>query len=248
MTAGFQAFTDTGLVQIDGLTQNYALRQKIVVTTSSGPINAGMSNAGSMYQLSANVANISITAVAPLIAIYSPSANATILKCANAGGNAWNVQIWSDSPASVEVFIFDQSVAAAPSGAGYGLQVFDASGNLVADARQRLARVLDVQAGNIHDSPGSGWGQWAHIDSRDYSFSYAAAKVGVAAIQNAMQSYPTGGSNNGWYNMSGFNTVGGNVTLHYGYFQQGNTSHPGNDAAYGTAFDWRFMAVDLSNL
>jgi hypothetical protein len=248
MTAGFQAWTDTGLVQIDGTTQNYALRQKLVVTTAGGSINAGMANSGNMYTFSANVSNFSINAVAPLIAIYCASAYATVLKCANSGTNTWNVQIWSNTAATVEVFVFDRASAAAPSGAGYGIQVFDESGTLIADGRQRLARVLDVQTGNIHDSPGTGWGQWSHIDTRDYSFSYAAAKVGVGAIQNAMQSYPTGGSNNGYYNLSGFNTNGGAVTHHYAYYAQGNTSHPSNDAAYGTAFDWRFMAIDLSNM
>jgi hypothetical protein len=248
MTAGFQAWTDSGLVQIDGLTQNYALRQKIVVTTGPGSINAGMANSGNMYQFSANVATLSIAAVAPLIAIYCSAANATILKCSSVGVNSWNVQVWSSVAATVEVFVFDQSAAAAPSGAGYGLQVFDGNGVLIADARQRLARVLGVETGNIHDAPGAGWGQWGHIDSRDYSFAYGASKVGVAAIQNAMQSFPTGGNNNGWYNLSGFNTVGGSVVHHYGYYQVGNTSHPSNDAGYGTAFDWRFMAIDLSNL
>lgn len=248
MTAGFQAWTDSGLVQIDGLTQTYALRQKLIVATAGGSINAGMSNAGTMYTLTANVANITIAAAAPLIAIYCASGYATILKCVSAGGNNWNVQIWSNAATTVEVFVFDQSAAAAPSGSGYGLQVFDASGNLIADARQRTARVLDVQYGNIHDAQGSGWGQWGFISSRDYSFSYGVSKVGVAAIQNAMQSFPTGGTNNGYYNLSGFNTSGGALTLHYGYYAQGNTSQPLNDTGYGTGFDWRFITIDLSNL
>ena len=247
MTAGFQAFTDTGLVQIDGTTQNYALRQTISVTTASGGMNAGMSNAGVMYQLSAPIATVSVTAAQPLFVVHSPGTYATIIKCTQSG-STWTVQLWSASPTTLTLYVFDQSSAAAPAGPGYGLQVFDASGVLVFDARQRIARILDAQSGNINNA-GAGWGQWNQIDNWTTSFSYpGASKVGVACIGNAFLSAPTGGSNNGWYNISGMQTVGNTVNLAYQYFQQGNTSHPGNNVCYGSAFDWRFMAVDLSNI
>lgn len=248
MTAGFQAFTSSGLVQIDGTTQNYALRQVISVTTAAGDMNAGMANSGTMYTLRANIADLSVSAVLPLFVLYSPNTYATIIKCVNSSSNTWTIRIWTAAAASLSLYVFDQSAAAAPSGAGYGFQVFSSAGILLADSRQRLATVLDTQAGNINNA-GQGWGQWAHVNSQTASWNYpTVSKVGVAAIGNAFQSYPTGGSNNGYYNMSGLQTSGNTVNFAYQYFQQGNTTAPGNDVCYGSAFDWRFMVVDLSNI
>jgi hypothetical protein len=200
-----------------------------------------------MYTLRANIADVTVSAAKPLFVLYSPSAYATIIKSVDNSNGTWTVRIWTNAAASLTLYVFDQSSAAAPSGAGYGLQVFDASGVLIADARQRLARVLDVQAANINNA-GAGWGQWAHVDTRTASWTYPVSKVGVGAIGNAFLSAPTGGSNNGYYNMSGLQTAGNVVNFNYSYYQQGNTSHPGNDVCYGSAFDWRFMAVDLSNI
>ncbi len=247
MTAGFQAWTDTGLVQIDGSSQNFALRQSFSVTTGSGTVNIGKSNAGVQYTVAANVANFTVSAVYPLIALYSPNAYATILKCQNVGTNSWSIQVWSNVAATVQVYVFDQSLAAAPSGAGYGLQVFDASGNLIADARQRLARVLDMQSGNIMGA-GPGWGQWNQVDLRQYTFGpySGVAKIGVAAIATAWVSAPAGGNDSGWYNVSGLQTVGNTINFQYAYNAVGSTTHPGNNTCFGSQYDWAFLAVDLS--
>jgi hypothetical protein len=74
------------------------------------------------------------------------------------------------------------------------------------------------------------------------------SKIGVAAIGTAFVSSPTGGNNNGWYNISGLQTAGNVVNFNYAYYQVGNTSHPSNDVNFGSQFDWRFMAIDLSNM
>jgi hypothetical protein len=195
VTAGFQAFTDSGLVQIDGTSQNFVLRQAFGITTGPGAMTAGKSNSGNQYYLSANLNDFTVSATAPLIVLYSPNAYATILRCVNTQTNTWNVRVWSNTAAAITVYVFDQSSAAAPSGPGYGLQVFDANGVLVADARQRLARVIDTQVGNINNTS-PGWGQWGQVDSRSYSWNYpTVSKIGVAAIGTAFVSSPTGGSN-----------------------------------------------------
>jgi hypothetical protein len=248
MTAGFQAWTDSGLVQIDGGSQNYALRQSFNVTTVSGDMAAGKANGGNQYTLRANLAEVTVYAATPLIVLYSPNAYATILRCVRQDANTWAVRIWSNTSATIGVYVFDQASVAVPSGPGYGLQVFDASGNLIADARQRLARVVDTQAGNINNA-GPDFGQWGQVDQRSYSWSYpGVSKIGVGAIGTAFVSSPTGGNNNGWYNMSGLQTAGNAVNFNYAYFQQGNTSHPGNNNCFGSQYDWRFMAIDLSHI
>jgi hypothetical protein len=247
MTVGFQAFTDTGLVQIDGTTPNYALRQKFDVTTASGNMNGSKSNAGTMYYYTAPVATFTIAAVQPLIALYSATAFATILQCLNNNNGTWTVKIWSSAVATVSVYIFDQAPAAAPTGPGYGLQVFDQNAVLIFDSRQRIARVIDTQSGNINNA-GPGWGQWAQVDTRTYSWSYpSVSKIGVAAIGTAFICTEGGGSNS-WYNMSGLQTVGNTVNFKYQYYQNGTPSHPNNNVAFGSQYDWRFMAIDLSNI
>ncbi|MBK5120878.1 hypothetical protein IQ288_13395 [Burkholderia sp. R-69980] len=248
MGVGYQAWTDTGLAQIDGVAQNYVLRQNFLITTASGDMNAGKSNAGNQYTLKANIADFIVYATAPFIALYSPSAYATMLWCIKQSEGIWSVRLWSNTAAIVGVYIFDQAAVVAPTGPGFGLQVFDEAGNLVADARQRLARVIDIQIGNINNA-GPGWGQWAQVDGRAYQFSYPqVSKIGVGALGTAFVSSPTGGSNNGWYNMSGLQTAGSTVNFNYAYYAQGNTSHPGNNNCFGSQYDWRFMAVDLSNI
>ncbi|MBB6105218.1 hypothetical protein F4827_005084 [Paraburkholderia bannensis] len=212
-------------------------------------MNAGKSNAGVQYTFNANVATFSFSASQPLIALYSPNAYVAILRCVSSNGS-WTVQIWSNVAAAVTVYIFDQALAAVPSGAGFGMQVFNANGELVADARQRLARVLDTQSGNIMGA-GPGWGQWNQVDSRSASWTYpGASKVGVAALGTAFVFSPTGGGINssGWYNIGGFQTSGATVNFLYQYYQVGSTFHPGNNTCFGSQYDWRFMAIDLSNI
>jgi hypothetical protein len=246
MPAGFQAFTDTGLVQIDGTTQNYALRQTLTVNTAAGSMNIGKSNSGTQWTITANVSSFTINALQPLVVIYSPNAYATLLHCIPQGSNNWAILLWSSVAAPITVYVFDQSSAAVPSGPGFGLQVFDANGILVADARQRLARIVDTQAGNIMGA-GPGWGQWNQRDNLNASWSYPTVqKIGVAAIGTALVSSPTGGNSSGWYDISGLQTAGNTVNFQWQYYQQGNAPHPGNNVCFGYQYNWRFMAVDLS--
>jgi len=210
-------------------------------------MNGGKSNAGTQYYYSANVATFTITAVQPLIALYCETAYVTVLQCVNNNNGTWFVKIWSSLAAAVSVYIFDQSAAAAPSGPGYGLQVFNSNGVLVFDARQRIARVIDTQSGNINNT-GPGWGQWAQVDTRMYSWTYpSVSKIGVAAIGTAFICNEGGGSDS-WYNMSGLQTVGNAVNFKYQFYQNGSPAHPNNNVCFGSQFDWRFMAIDLSNM
>jgi hypothetical protein len=241
MTAGFQAFNDGGVYQIDGTTYNLARRQVISVSTSAGNLDMGKNNAGTMNYNTASIANVSFSAVTPLLVIYSPGRPAAIMKCLNTGTNTWQAQIWTYAGNdTLELHVFDRADAAAPAGAGYGLQVFDASGVLVADARQRLARVMDVQSGNITGA-GAGWGQYTSVDSQTQSYSYSGiAKVGVGAMLTPYTCAP-----NVYYRTQGYQTNGGTISRQWRVTSIGGT-YPGNENCFGSQYDWRFMAVDLS--
>lgn len=241
MTAGFQAFTDGGIYQIDGTTYNLVRRQLISVTTAAGPLDMSKNNAGTMNTNTASVATVAFSAVTPLLVIYSPNRPAAIMKVLSTGANTWSAQIWTyGGNDTLELHVFDRADAAAPSGAGFGLQVFDANGILVADARQRLARVVDVQSGNIL-GVGPGWGQWNSVDVQTQSYSYSGiAKVGVGAMLTPFTCSP-----NIYYRTQGYQTNGGTISRQYHVTSIGGTV-PGNEVAFGSQFDWRFMAVDLS--
>lgn len=246
MTVGFQAFTDSGQVQIDGATSNYVLSQVLNVNTAAGTFPMMKSNGGTQYTAQGNVCSFSVSATSPLIVLYCPNAYATVLKVTNPSGSTWNVLLWSSLAAAIAVYIFDQSSAAAPSGPGYGLQVFDANGNLVADARQRFARVIDVQAGNVRGA-GPGFGQLPHVDTVTQSWNYpTVSKIGVGAIGTSLIGMSSGSTGN--YNISALQTAGNAVNFLYQYYSFGGASHPSNDVCFGSQWDWRFMAIDLSNI
>jgi hypothetical protein len=240
MTAGFQAFNDGGVYQIDGTTINLVRRQLISVTTSAGALDMGKNNAGTMNTNTASVATVSFSAVTPLLVIYSPNRPAAIMKCLNTGTNSWQAQIWTYAGNdTVELHVFDRADAAAPAGAGFGLQVFNESGVLVADARQRVARVLDVQAGNII-GVGADWGQFTSNDSQVQSYSYGVSKIGVGAMLTPFTCAP-----NIYYRTQGYQTNGGTISRQWKVTTLGGVT-PGNENCFGSQFDWRFMAVDLS--
>ena len=239
MTAGFQAFNDGGVYQIDGSTINLVRTQLISVTTGAGALDMSKNNAGGMNTNTANVATVSFSATTPLLVIYSASVAAAVMKCVSTGSNTWSAQIWSYSATTLELHIFDRADVAAPSGSGYGLQVFNESGVLVADARQRLARVLDVQSGNIQNV-GAGWGQFSSKDTQDQTYTYSAAKVGVGAMLTPFTCAP-----NLYYRTQGYLTQGGTVYRQYRFTSVGGSS-PNSENCFGSQYDWRFMAVDLS--
>lgn len=240
MPAGLQVFNDGGVYQIDGTTPNYVRTQLIGVSTSPGAVDMGRANSGVMNTNTANIANVSVVAQSPLFVLYSPNAPAAILKSVNAGGNSWTVQIWTLSLATnLELHVFEPSAALVTPGVGYGLQVFDTSGNLIADARQRFARILDVQQGNIFNV-GAGWGEFTTVSSQSQSYGYSVAKVGVGAMATPWLSSP-----NLYYRTQGYQTNGGTVSRQWQYTRIAGTE-PGTQNCFGSQLDWRFMAVDLS--
>ena len=248
MTAGFQAFTDTGLVQIDGTTPNFVLRQSATVVAGSGNINIGKSNAGKQWFVNCSTVSFTFAASMPLVALYSPTAYVAMLHCVSNGDGTWTILLWSSqNGAAIGIYIFDTAPAVAPSGAGYGMQIYDGGGSLIYDARQRIARVLDTQSGNVRNAS-PGWGQWDQVDSVSQSWSYPVSKVGVAGIGTAFLGATFGNQGDGWYDISGFQTSGGSVNFLFQYHSNGSGSHPNTNSCFGSQYDWRFMAIDLSNI
>jgi len=245
VTAGFQAFTDSGLLQIDGLTPNMTLRQKIGVTTAPGTLLICWTYNGDAGPL-APVATVNFSASTPLCAVYSPGCPATIVSTTNTGPGQWSALIWSSSPASLDFYVFDQVPAvSAPAGPGYGLQVFTPAGGcgLIYDARQPPVSVLGFQAGNIIGADPAGWygGSNGWPGNTSQSFSYPVSKVASAAILNAGIAYRTQ-----YYALSAWQHSGGTAIMDFINVNAGEQYPPNNFVGFGSVLSWSALIIDVS--
>lgn len=135
MAAGFEVRNPSGALQIDGTFQNLELRQ-----VGSTTCDQYISGTNYWYR------EISLTTGGrPMLAIKDTGgASAFVLSGGVSGGHV-TYRICRGSPGSVEWMLFDVPT---PSGANFGLQVFNQDGALVFDALKKYARVLDVVAGS----------------------------------------------------------------------------------------------------
>lgn len=249
MAYGLQCWNDSGSYQIDGETVNLVHSQTITGTTGAGSLEMGRSNAGKQYTTFANTVTVTVSATAPLFALYCPARYAAIMKTTNPSAGTWQVVVWTaDGVADFELHVFDRASAAAAPVGGYGLQVFSASGELVYNSNQRLARVLGFASGNIVNAS-AGWGQWQPPSDYTASFSPGATKVGVAAMITPFVGSATDASASaGWYRTQGWMCNGGTVVRAWRNKTFGSYPLPGSEAVFGSQFDWGVMFVDLSFL
>jgi len=244
MTVGFQAFTDTGLFQIDGLAPNMTLRQKISVTTWPGTLLIVWTYNGDTGP-TAPVATVNFSAVSPLCAIYSPNCPATVISTTNTGNGQWSVQIWSQNPTTLDFYIFDQVPAvSAPDGPGYGLQVFNPSGGMIYDARQPPVSVLGFQAGNmLNADPATWYQQLGWPGNASVSYSYPIGKIASGAILNAGVAFGTA-----YYTLSAWQHSGGTATMDFINVNAGESHPPKYFVGFGAVMSWSALLIDVSEL
>lgn len=156
MTAGFEVRADTGNVSVDHSFFNYAFIAKYSLAFNNQ-----------------NLASITYSGVAPVVAIYSTNglvAIRNIDKNANGSLTAWFI---SDGNASTaEAYVFDR--VPQQQSANFGFQAFDASGALIFDSGRKYLSVVAFAFANQGVSG---------LPNAKYGFCYGS--IGVTFVQVA---------------------------------------------------------------
>ena len=111
MTAGFQALTDSGFIQVDsdlGM-PNWQLLQKITIASSIGSFQLYFNNVGGTQRLNANMVTFNFAAVSPLVAFTCDSGAFIAPIVWRQSGNSYSVDIVCNAPCNVTAYIFDQA-------------------------------------------------------------------------------------------------------------------------------------------
>lgn len=229
MSAGLQVYTSTGLFQIDGVTPGYALRQHSTVSTSN--------STGNYF------GSLSFTGVAPLVAIYSGNGVPVACIQMTVSGSTWTALFWSTAATTFDVYVFDSIQALSASGSTFGLQVFDGSGNIVADSALGFCSILDTPSGTVTASSAS-----------TQQFSYGVSKVATVCALNAFQyvsqtitvAKPLTGHY--YFYSTAWMHSGGTATLNWNQAVSQNGSLPSSTPTVGQFLNWSALMIDVTGL
>jgi hypothetical protein len=252
MPAGFQCFAQDGssVAQIDsdlGL-GNMQFRQKITQTMAFAGFLVYTISDGTRYSSQGNQTTFTFAATNPFVVFECPSGSCVPMTWTKSGAN-WSVIVVGDSSVPVTCYVFDQ-VSAIGAGSNFGLQVFNASGVLVADVTKPFPRLVGSNQGNPKYAYGStGYttdsGTWP-VAQGSKAFP-VAQRVGIACVQPAFGTGGTsGGASNAGVVMSCFKTSGGTISTNMVMF--GDTSNFNNYTGFKEAISWSYLAVDISFL
>lgn len=131
MTAGFQVINDAGTILIDENYKNISMKDKRTVTIGA---------AGAPQLFGANQFTVA-SCVSPVVFIQCSTGGCFVSGVTVSGGTA-TITVRGPAGVSVTVFTFDE-----PTVGSFGLQVYNASGQVVFDSSNKYARVVDVVSG-----------------------------------------------------------------------------------------------------
>lgn len=233
MPAGFQAFTDTGVYQIDGRTPNYQMVQSMAADSAVGSLPLARNDAGRTFMIDLPSVTFTFSSVAgPMYAVLASGAVGITLWGAKRNGSSYSVTFVTERPCNVRLFVFDQVPVAAGN---FGLQVFDAGGRLVADSSKPFLRVLDVIFEDYMN--GVGWTAEGAPSPPWHSRSY-----GVPVLISAIYSVHRAWSYDpGVVELSSIRVDGGNVSWGTALYNGGRTP---NIACFREQYHSRFMVLD----
>ncbi|KGC03008.1 putative gp22 [Burkholderia multivorans] len=227
MSVGFQAFTDSGLYQIDGNTPNFQCVQSLVAVSQSTNLPVAYNDVGRWFDGTFWIATFSFTANTPLYAFAADGGVGATIWDHQVSGNFHTIRIVTWQQTTVRFFVFDTTP---PVGGNFGLQVFSATGALIADSSRPFYRVLD--AIHIQYVPGYGWNNqgvgFPHppTESRSYGrpvlvscpFPCHNLISGDGTYRPSLTLFQTGGNTVTWYQQDWMGTppywVGFNETYH----------------------------------
>lgn len=237
MPAGFQAFTETGVYQIDGATPNYQMVQAMSAQSVDTALRLAVNDAGKPFTTTLPSVAFSFNSTAgPMYGVYASDGAGITIWSTDVSGTTYTLRFVTERPCTVFLFLFDSVPLVSGS---FGLQVFNGRGDLIADSSRPFLRVLDViyneyLSGTGWDTLGAPGAPW---DSRTYG-----APVIVSGIYPVRQawSYDPAGVELTSIRVSG-NTVSWGTTM-YGGGRKPNWS--------GFREQWhsRFMVLDATGI
>ncbi|MUV20846.1 hypothetical protein GNZ25_05420 [Burkholderia thailandensis] len=237
MPVGFQAFTDTGLYQIDGKTPNYQMVQAMSGQSVIGTLRLAYNDAGKPF--TTTLPNVTLTFRAnagPMYGVYASGGIGISLWSAKRSDSTYTLTFITEQPCTVYLFLFDR---VPPASGNFGLQVFDASGSLIADASRPFLRVLDVIFEDYMN--GVGWTVEGAPSPPWHSRSY-----GVPVLISAIYSVHRAWSYDpGVVELSSIRVDGGNVSWGTALYNGGRTP---NIACFREQYHSRFMVLDATGL
>ncbi|KGD34781.1 putative gp60 [Burkholderia pseudomallei MSHR983] len=240
MKAGFQAFTDSGVFQIDGLTPNYQLVQRLEAVSQWITVDTVRNNKDIQYQGRYWVCSFTFSADRPLYAFSADSGVGVSLWDAMGSddGRTYTVRFITEIQATVRLFVFSNVPA---TGSRYGLQVFSPNGTLIADAASPFYRVLDVIEERYLGDTG-----WAVIGSPNppwYQRAYGRPVL-ISGLWPAHHIWGSSNSNQRLWDILEIGTVrisGDVVSWGTRVYNGGRTP---NIAAFRECWHTRFMVLD----
>lgn len=245
MTAGFQAWTDSGFIQVDsdlGM-PNWQLRQKITAASSGSSFQLYYNNANIKGYCNANMVQFAFTAISPFVAFTVDSGAYFVPILTTVSGNTYTINVVVNQPCNVTAYIFDRADQTM-SGNNFGAQVFNTAGQCVADVTVPFARILGSYTGNLQFPSGSmGWYSGGGQEPPKGVFGSWNLGVGTVAVGAVIPTWEYTSSVDGVY-LSMFNTNGGVVTGTNGLIGSGSSS---NYVGFKEQLQWGFTALDVSN-
>jgi len=234
MTAGFQAFTDSGVVQIDGLTPNYQMTASLAQVTQQESVPTVFGATGQSYGTFWHT-TFTFTASSPLFAFAGDGGVFVTPWKFSKSLNTYTAEFISAGQTTVRLYIFDQVPV---TGSRFGLQVFDPTGALIADAASPFARVLDVIEGQY--LPGQGFQAVGNAvpgpntQTRTYGVNVAFAGCWPAHYPGV----------NAPYILSGLAVSGRTITWEFHTYIGGS----GGFVGYAESTYYRFMVMDMTGI
>ncbi|WGS46061.1 hypothetical protein LFL97_25620 [Burkholderia sp. JSH-S8] len=233
MAAGFQAFTDTGLYQIDGRTPNYQMVQSMSADSAARSLPLAMNDVGKTFLISLPNVTFTFSAIAgPMYGVYAAEAVGITLWSAKRDGSVYTLTFVTERPCNVRLFLFDQVPVA---GGDFGLQAFDEGGRLIADSSKPFLRVLDVIFEDY--MKGVGWTVEGAPSPDWHSKSYGVPVL-ISAIYSVHKAWSYDPAA---VELSSIRVNGGNVSWGTSLYNGGRTP---NISAFREQYHSRFMVLD----
>ncbi|KVC60492.1 hypothetical protein WI73_04545 [Burkholderia ubonensis] len=238
MTAGFQAFTDTGVYQIDGSTPNYQMVQAMSADSTYQGLHLANNDVGFEFRISLPSVTFTFAAHAgPMYGVHASGGVGITHWSTVRNGNVYSLTFVTERPCAVRLFLFDQ---VPPAAGNFGLQVFNERGTLIADSSRPFLRVLDVVSERYNGDVGWVVGGTPNPPWHSKSYGVPVLISGIYSVHSAWS-----------YNdppiveLTSIRVDGGNVS--WGTALYGGGRKP-NFVGFREQYHSRFMVLDGTGL